>query len=141
MVVSRKRSRCAVGRVWVLVYLISARVYILFRLLRSSKGYPSSYATGSAIRDIDNFESSSETSLYHSGTELRRVEGVDLFHSSGGRVFTINARDSSFSSARGRVYEALSSINWRDGFYRRDIASEKDTQSFESCCAKVLRFA
>lgn len=110
-------------------------------VVASSKGYPSSYETGSAIRNIDNFESSSDTSLYHSGTELRRVEGVELFHSSGGRVFTINARGSSFSSARARVYEALSSINWRDGFYRRDIASEKDTQSFESCCAKILRFA
>ncbi len=109
-------------------------------VVASSKGYPSSYAIGSAISDIDKFAISSETSLYHAGTELRSVDGVELFHSSGGRVFTINGRGSSFASARARAYEALTNINWRDGFYRRDIASDEDTRSFDACCDKVLRF-
>lgn len=55
--------------------------------------------------------------IFHAGT---RRDGTRLL-ANGGRVLNVAARGRTVSEARDRVYEAISRIDWPEGFYRRDI--------------------
>jgi phosphoribosylamine--glycine ligase len=41
---------------------------------------------------------------------------------SGGRVLAVTGLADSAADARARAYDAVTKINWPEGFYRRDIA-------------------
>ena len=42
-------------------------------------------------------------------------------YSNGGRVLNIVVRSNFFKSARDKALSLLAKLNWKNGFYRRDI--------------------
>jgi phosphoribosylamine--glycine ligase len=82
-----------------------------------AKGYPGAYATGSEIIGLDEAGSLPGVTIFHAGTMAD--QGGIL--ANGGRVLAINAVGETLQTAITRAYAAIDTINWPDGFSRRDI--------------------
>ena len=55
--------------------------------------------------------------LYHAGTKKIK----DKFFSNGGRVLNFISISDSFAKAKENIIKNLNTLNWSEGFYRRDI--------------------
>ena len=55
--------------------------------------------------------------LFHAGT--KSINGKT--YSNGGRVLNIVIRSNDFKSARDKALSLLTSLDWKSGFYRKDI--------------------
>ena len=55
--------------------------------------------------------------IYHAGTKLFNQE----IRTNGGRVLNITSVGDSFSKIRKKIIKIIKKINWKDGFYRKDI--------------------
>jgi phosphoribosylamine--glycine ligase len=86
-------------------------------VVMAAKGYPGSYAKGSAIEGLE---------------EAAKVEGVEIFHAgttaeggrvlaNGGRVLNVSAIGRTVGEAQHQAYAAVDRIRWPEGFCRRDI--------------------
>ena len=84
-------------------------------VVMASGGYPLAYEKGNVIEGIT--EESEDLKVFHAGTiyEEGRIK------SSGGRVLCVTALGDSVSLAQKKAYDAISSITWKDCFYRKDI--------------------
>ena len=82
-----------------------------------SKGYPGNYKIKKKINKIDSIDSKKKTFIYHSGT---KIEDNQLF-SNGGRVLSISSTGNNFSKIRKKILKLIKKINWKHGFFRRDI--------------------
>jgi len=91
-------SRCAVG------------------VVLASGGYPDLYAKGDIISGIPT--STKHQKVFHAGTTEQEGNIV----TSGGRVLCATALGSSVSEARAAAYELVNSINWKNVYFRTDIA-------------------
>ena len=87
-----------------------------------AKGYPENYAKGIEIKGLEQFKNSADVKILHAGTTKK--DGKIL--ANGGRVLNIIAEADSFKSARHKAYEAISKIDWNDGFCRSDIAKKAE---------------
>ena len=87
----------------------------------ASKGYPGEYQKGEEITGLENISENEEIQVFHSGTAL---DGIKLV-SNGGRVLSITTRSEDLESARKKVYDALTIIKWKGGFYRKDIGCKR----------------
>jgi phosphoribosylamine--glycine ligase len=83
----------------------------------AARGYPGSYAKGTAIHGLDQLACDSRNMVFHAGTT--RVDGQIL--ANGGRVLNVTARGDSLAEAHARAYAMVDQIDWPDGFCRRDI--------------------
>jgi phosphoribosylamine--glycine ligase len=83
----------------------------------AAKGYPGSYAKGTVINGLDALPKDSMNMVFHAGT----TERDGLITASGGRVLNVTARGASLAEAQKRAYAMVDSIDWEDGFCRRDI--------------------
>jgi phosphoribosylamine--glycine ligase len=86
-------------------------------VVMASSGYPGTYEKGTEIRDISQAESMSVVIVYHAGTTEK--DGTLL--ATGGRVLGVTALGRDVSEAQQRAYQAVDSIDWPNGFCRRDI--------------------
>jgi phosphoribosylamine--glycine ligase len=82
-----------------------------------SKGYPGAYATGSEIFGLEEAGALPDVTIFHAGTMAD--QGGIL--ANGGRVLAVNATGEDLQQAVARAYEAVDTIEWADGFCRRDI--------------------
>ena len=82
-----------------------------------SKGYPGIYKKNIKLQNTDNIKLSKNEFIYHAGT---RLQDNQLF-SSGGRVLNITGMGKNFYKIRKNILLILKKINWRQGFYRKDI--------------------
>jgi phosphoribosylamine---glycine ligase len=82
-----------------------------------SKGYPGAYATGGEIFGLEEAGALPEVTIFHAGTMAD--QGGIL--ANGGRVLAVNATGANLEEAVTRAYEAVDTIEWADGFCRRDI--------------------
>ena len=82
-----------------------------------SKGYPNKYKKNIKIKKIDNLKLSKNEYIYHAGTKILNNQIV----SNGGRVLNVTALGKSFKKIRKRILSILKRINWKQGFYRKDI--------------------
>ncbi|HQT40318.1 MAG TPA: phosphoribosylglycinamide synthetase C domain-containing protein, partial [Acidocella sp.] len=82
-----------------------------------SKGYPGAYATGSEIYGLEEAGVLPGVMIFHSGTMAE--QGGIL--ANGGRVLAVNAIGDDLAQAVARAYAAVDTIEWPDGFCRRDI--------------------
>ena len=55
--------------------------------------------------------------IYSAGTAMENNELLAI----GGRVLNFISIDDSFSKARKNIIENINILNWKDGFYRKDI--------------------
>jgi phosphoribosylamine--glycine ligase len=86
-------------------------------VVMAAKGYPGSYAKGSAIEGLDAAAAIEGVEIFHAGTMASG--GRILAH--GGRVLNICACGKTVREAQARAYQAVDRIRWADGFCRRDI--------------------
>ena len=86
-------------------------------IVMASKGYPGEYSKGTTIRNIAAAEKIDGVEVFHAGTKNNNGEIV----ANGGRVLNITCREKNLELARKKAYEAISLIDWDDGFYRSDI--------------------
>jgi len=96
-------------------------------VVMAAKGYPGSYAKGSGSKGLDAAGAVQGVEIFHAGT---REDGGRIL-ANGGRVLNVSAVGATVRDARIRAYEAISRIDWPEGFYRHDIgwrAVERETE-------------
>ena len=81
-----------------------------------SNGYPEKFRKNVEINNLDKINNSN-TFVYHAGTELINKK----VYSVGGRVLNFVTISDDLKKAREIVNESIESLNWTDGFYRKDI--------------------
>ncbi len=81
-----------------------------------AKGYPNKYITNKII-NLKKIKLSSKLFIFHSGTKYKERFLV----SNGGRVLSIVALGSTYSKIRNKIHKIIKKINWKYGFFRRDI--------------------
>ena len=81
-----------------------------------SKGYPVKYSKGIQI-DLKNFKDKKNIFLIHAGTSM--YDGKLI--SNGGRVLNIVSKGEKFGLIRKKIIKLLKKINWKGGFFRKDI--------------------
>jgi phosphoribosylamine---glycine ligase len=86
-------------------------------VVMAARGYPGSYAKGSAIDGLDAAGAVEGVEIFHAGTT---AEGGKIL-ASGGRVLNVSALGKTVGEAACRAYTAVDKIHWPDGFCRRDI--------------------
>ena len=82
-----------------------------------SKGYPGKYKKNIEIKNIKNLNLGKKNFIYHAGTKL---ENGSLL-SNGGRVLNVSGIGKNFLKIRQKIILILKKINWKDGFFRKDI--------------------
>ncbi len=82
-----------------------------------SKGYPGHYKKNSKIKNIKKIRLSKNNFIYHAGTKLVNGQLV----SSGGRVLNITSIGNSYLKIRDKIISNIKKLNWKNGFYRKDI--------------------
>ena len=82
-----------------------------------SKGYPDEYKNNIKIKNLNNIELNNDEFIFHAGT----IEYKDEIFSNGGRVLNIVIKSKDFKSCRDRAIKLLSQIDWKEGFFRKDI--------------------
>ena len=83
----------------------------------ASLGYPGNYQKNKLLKNLDKVKKSNNIEVFHAGTKLVK----NKFYSNGGRVLCITARSTTLENARRIVYKTIKAINWKNGFYRKDI--------------------
>jgi len=83
-----------------------------------AKGYPLSYAKDSEIRNLSNILTDKNNQIFHAGTYIKN----NKIYSNGGRVLNSTCLDDNLSKAREKSIYILNQINWKKGFFRKDIA-------------------
>ena len=81
-----------------------------------SNGYPLKHTTNKKI-NLEHVNSTKKSFIFHAGTKMK--DG--LLFSNGGRVLNIAVLGSSFLKIRNQIHKIIKTINWKYGFYRRDI--------------------
>ena len=82
-----------------------------------SKGYPDRFKNNVEISNLDQLIIDKKNILFHAGT---KKESNKIF-SNGGRVLNFIALDDTFEKARSNVIKNIKTVNWENGFYRKDI--------------------
>ena len=82
-----------------------------------SKGYPDRFKNNVEISNLDKLIIDKKNILFHAGT---KKESNKIF-SNGGRVLNFIALDDTFEKARSNVIKNIKTVNWENGFYRKDI--------------------
>ena len=82
-----------------------------------TKGYPGKYKKNLEMSDISKIKLSKNDFIYHAGT--KKIKNRILSH--GGRVLNITATGNNFFKIRKKILSILKKINWKYGFYRKDI--------------------
>jgi len=86
-------------------------------VVMAATGYPGTPVKGGMIADIALAEATG-AKVFHAGT-IRTDLGV--LRASGGRVLNVSATGATVRAARDRAYLAVDTIDFGDGFCRRDI--------------------
>ena len=82
-----------------------------------SKGYPGKYKKKRIIRHLNKVKLSKKDLIFHAGTLLKN----NNYFSNGGRVLNITSTGKSFLLIRKNIIKLIKKINWKEGFYRKDI--------------------
>jgi phosphoribosylamine---glycine ligase len=82
-----------------------------------TQGYPGAVKMGSEIRGLAQTGSMDDVVVFHAAT---RRDG-DRILSNGGRVLGVTAIGKSIRDAQARAYEAVATVDWPEGYCRRDI--------------------
>ena len=82
-----------------------------------SKGYPKKYEKNKELKNIKNISLKKNNYIYHAGTKIKDEKLV----SNGGRVLNITATGKNFRKIRKNILKIIKTINWKQGFFRKDI--------------------
>ncbi len=87
-------------------------------IVMAAKGYPGAYETGTIIKNVDAADNLPSVKVFHAGTK----NNGDKLVANGGRVLNVSASAPTVRQARSVAYQAAETIDWSQGFYRKDIA-------------------
>jgi phosphoribosylamine--glycine ligase len=82
-----------------------------------SKGYPDTYQKNVLINNLENLNLEENNFIFHAGTKKKN----NKIYATGGRVLNFISLSDDFLQAREKVHECIKKLDWRGGFYRRDI--------------------
>ena len=83
-----------------------------------SNGYPDKYEKNVEIQNFNSVVLDEKNFLFHAGTKKKDKKILAI----GGRVLNFVSISSSFNDAREKIHKNLEKLNWKAGFYRKDIA-------------------
>ena len=81
-----------------------------------AEGYPNKYRTNKKI-NLENVHLTEKSFIFHAGTKMKD----NLIFSNGGRVLNIVVLGNAFLKIRNQIHKIIKKINWKYGFFRRDI--------------------
>ena len=93
-----------------------------------SKGYPKLYKKNKEIKRLRKINLKKKSFIYHAGTAYHNGK----VYSSGGRVLNITSVGKNFKDIRDNILKILKHINWKHGFYRKDIGWRVIKKKWES---------
>ncbi len=82
-----------------------------------SKGYPGNYKKNIKIKNLKSIKIDKNMRIYHAGTKLQNGHIISI----GGRVLNITSIGKNFFEIRKKIVKILKKLNWKSGFYRKDI--------------------
>ena len=82
-----------------------------------SNGYPDTYKKNIEIKDLNSIKLKNDDYLFHAGTSLKN----EKIFATGGRVLNFVSLSNDFVDAKKSIYKNLDTLNWSEGFYRKDI--------------------
>ena len=82
-----------------------------------AKGYPLNYIKNSEIKNLSKIKLDDSNQIFHAGTYSKN----NKIYSNGGRVLNITSCSESLVKARNNSLSNINKINWKDGFFRKDI--------------------
>ena len=82
-----------------------------------SKGYPGKIKKNKLIKNIGKLKFMKNSFIFHAGTKITNNRLV----SNGGRVLNITSTGKIFRKIRNNIFKIIKTINWKHGFYRKDI--------------------
>ena len=90
---------------------------VALTVVMAANGYPGTPLKGTVINGLDAAAALDGIEIFHAGT----ARDGDNLVANGGRVLNVTALGPTVSAAQTRAYEAVSLIDWPEGFCRRDI--------------------
>ena len=82
-----------------------------------SNGYPDTYKKNIEIKDLNSIKLKDDDYLFHAGTSLKDKK----VFATGGRVLNFVSLSNELIDAKKSIYNNLDTLNWSEGFYRKDI--------------------
>ena len=82
-----------------------------------SKGYPDNYKKDIEIKNIKKIELDENNLCFHAGTKPYE----DKILAVGGRVLNFVSLAESFKESKSNIIKNLDLLEWKEGFYRKDI--------------------
>ena len=82
-----------------------------------SNGYPGTYKKNIEIQNLESVHLDSNNQIFHAGT----FEKDGRIYSNGGRVLNVTSLNKNLISSRDKCLDILNKINWKGGFFRKDI--------------------
>ena len=82
-----------------------------------SKGYPEKYEKNVIINNFKKLNLNKNNYLFHAGTKIQGNQTYAV----GGRVLNFISLSKSYADAKKNIYKNLEKLNWKSGFYRKDI--------------------
>ena len=82
-----------------------------------SNGYPDEYKKNVEIKNLETLKLDDNNIIFHAGTKIQNHKT----YATGGRVLNFVSIGDNFNMTKKDVYSRLASLNWEDGFYRKDI--------------------
>tara|TARA_B110000971_G_scaffold194849_1_gene208825 strand:- start:3373 stop:4638 length:1266 start_codon:yes stop_codon:yes gene_type:complete len=81
-----------------------------------AKGYPNKHVTNK-IFSLEKIKLKKKSFIFHAGTSIKNNSLI----STGGRVLSVVVLGNSFLRIRNNIHKIIKKINWKYGFFRRDI--------------------
>ena len=82
-----------------------------------AKGYPGNYIKNSEIKNLNKIKMDENNQIFHAGT----FEKNNKIFSQGGRVLNVVVKEKKLINARSKCLANIDKLNWKDGFFRKDI--------------------
>ena len=89
-------------------------------VVMASNGYPGSFEKETVINGIDKLENTDTFQVFHAATAIKDKKII----ATGGRVLAVTSKNASLSEALKKIYDSIHSIDWPEGYYRKDIGKK-----------------
>ena len=83
-----------------------------------SNGYPDNYKKNIIINGLKNLKIKRDEYIFHAGTVIED----DKYLATGGRVLNVIVTTENFKNSKEKAIKILNDLDWKDGFFRKDIA-------------------
>ena len=86
-------------------------------IVLTSKGYPEKFKNNIEIDELPKLKLKDNEYIFHAGTKILN----NRIYSNGGRVLNFVSKTKNLKEGRNNLIRLLDSLNWKNGYFRRDI--------------------